>query len=91
MISVFQSCSVLAQTSRVYNKPNASKIYTSDIDNFYKAFDLALNDTDNAKKIFKKEYFSKGTKVLKIFIKLKLMTMKNLQSLSLNIKTSTHQ
>ena len=53
MISVFQSCSVLAQTSRVYNKPNASKIYTSDIDNFYKAFDLALNDTDNAKKIFK--------------------------------------
>jgi hypothetical protein len=72
MISVFQSCSVLAQTSRVYNKPNASKIYTSDIDNFYKAFDLALNDTDNAKKIFKKEYFSKGTKGLKDFYKTKI-------------------
>lgn len=72
MIIVFQSCSLLVQTSRVYNKPNSSKIYTSDIDNFYKAFDLVINDTDNSKKIFKKEYFSKGTKGLKDFYKTKI-------------------
>ena len=67
VICVFQSCSVLAQTSRIFDEPNSSKIYTSDIENFYKAFDLALNETDNAKRIFKKEYFSKGTKGLKDF------------------------
>jgi len=72
MICVFQSCSVLAQTSRISNEPNSSKIYTSDINNFYKAFDLALKDTDNAKKIFKKEYFSKGTKGLRDFYKSKI-------------------
>lgn len=70
MICIFQSCSVLTQTSRASNKPNSSKIYTSDIKNFYKAFDLALNDIDNAKRIFKKEYFSKGTKGLKDFYKI---------------------
>lgn len=72
MVSTFQSCSVLAQTSRISDEPYSSKIYTSDIDNFYKAFDLALNDIDNAKRIFKKEYFSKGTKGLKDFYKTKI-------------------
>ena len=28
------------------------KFYTSDIDNFYQAFDLACNDTTNAQRIF---------------------------------------
>lgn len=55
MICAFQSCSFLVQTSRISNDSNASKIYNSDIENFYKAFDLVLNDTDNAKRIFKKE------------------------------------
>jgi hypothetical protein len=62
----------LVQTSRVSNELNSSKIYTSDIENFYKAFDLALKDTNNAKRIFKKEYFSKGTKGLKDFYKTKI-------------------
>jgi hypothetical protein len=72
IIFVFQSCTVLSQNSRVSKEPRLSKIYTSDIDNFYKAFDLAINDTDNAKNIFKKEYFSKGTKGLKDFYKTKI-------------------
>jgi hypothetical protein len=72
IIILFQSCLVLVQTSRVSNELNSSKIYTSDIENFYKAFDLALKDTNNAKRIFKKEYFSKGTKGLKDFYKTKI-------------------
>ncbi|GEQ84999.1 hypothetical protein ULMS_05070 [Patiriisocius marinistellae] len=72
IIFVFESCSVLDQNLKVYSEPNSSKIYTSDIKNFYKAFDLAINDTINAKNIFKKEYFSKGTKGLKDFYKTKI-------------------
>ena len=72
IICVFQSCTALSQSSKVSKEPLSSKIYTSDIDNFYKAFDLALNDTDIAKRIFKKEYFSKGTKGLKDFYKTKI-------------------
>jgi len=62
----------LSQTSRVSEEPRSSKIYTSDISNFYKAFDLAINDSVNANKIFQKEYFSKGTKGLKDFYKTKI-------------------
>ena len=72
IICIFQSCSILAQNSRVSKEPRASKIYTSDIDNFYRAFDLAIIDTINSNKIFKKEYFSKGTKGLKDFYKAKI-------------------
>ena len=72
IICVFQSCTVLSQNSRVSKEPRLSKVYTSDISNFYIAFDLAINDTLNAKKIFKKEYFSKGTKGLKDFYKTKI-------------------
>ncbi|MEP2058535.1 MAG: DUF2268 domain-containing putative Zn-dependent protease [Maribacter litoralis] len=72
IIFVFQSCTVISQNLRVSKEPRLSKIYTSDIDNFYKAFDLAIKDSNNAKKIFKKEYFSKGTKGLKDFYKTKI-------------------
>ncbi|WP_298307356.1 hypothetical protein [Flavobacterium sp.] len=48
------------------------KFYTSDIDNFYQAFDLACNDTTNAQKIFDKYYFKKGTKGLDDFYKFKI-------------------
>lgn len=51
---------------------NGQKIYTSDIDNFYHAFDLACNDTANAIKIFDKYYFKKGTKGLDDFYKFKI-------------------
>ncbi len=61
-----------SQNSRVSKEPRLSKIYTSDIGNFYRVFDLAINDTINAKKFFKKEYFSKGTKGLKDFYKTKI-------------------
>ena len=48
------------------------KIYTSDVDNFYQAFDLACNDTTNAVRIFDKYYFKKGTKGLNDFYKFKI-------------------
>lgn len=69
IIFIFYSCKALSQTSE---NPSSSKIYTSDITNFYTAFDLAINDTINAKRIFKKYYFSKGTKGLKDFYKTKI-------------------
>jgi len=72
LICVFQSCAVFSQSLRVSKEPHSAKIYTSDITNFYKAFDLAINDFVNAKRIFKKEYFYKGTKGLKDFYKTKI-------------------
>jgi len=72
LICLFQSCIVFSQISRVSKEPHSAKIYTSDISNFYKAFDLAINDSVNAKRIFKREYFSKGTKGLKDFYKTKI-------------------
>jgi len=50
----------------------SQKIYTSDIDNFYQAFDLACADTINSEKLFDKYYFKKGTKGLNDFYKFKI-------------------
>lgn len=71
-ICFFKSLLALSQSSKVSKEPNSAKIYTSDIINFYKAFDLVLKDTVHAKNIFKKEYFKKGTKGLKDFYKTKI-------------------
>ena len=72
LIYLLQSCAVVSRKPFVSGEPNKSEIYTSDIDNFYKAFDLVLKDTAKANSIFKKEYFSKGTKGLKDFYKTKI-------------------
>lgn len=72
LICRLQSRAIISQTLKVSSEPQASEIYTSDIDNFYTAFDLAMKDTLKAKKIFKKKYFSKGTKGLKDFYKNKI-------------------
>lgn len=52
----------------------AVKIYSQDITNFYKAFDLALEDTSNAQSIFEQNYFDVGTKGLKDFKKTKIQS-----------------
>lgn len=74
-ICIFQSCSFVSQNSKVYKDPKESKLYTTDIDNFYKAFDMVLKDTSKAVTIFKKEYFRKGTKGLKDFYKTKIKSV----------------
>ncbi|NLR91419.1 gliding motility protein GldB-related protein [Flammeovirga agarivorans] len=58
--------------SKNSKEPISSKIYVSDIQNFYNALDLALNDTLNATSIFKENYFDKGSKGLKDFYKSKI-------------------
>ncbi|ANQ51828.1 hypothetical protein MY04_4493 [Flammeovirga sp. MY04] len=62
----------LSAFSKTSPDPAAPKLYTSDIENFYTAFDLVLKDTANANQIFKEKYFSVGTKGLKDFYKLKI-------------------
>ncbi|SFT96990.1 Predicted Zn-dependent protease [Algoriphagus locisalis] len=50
------------------------QIITSDISHFYEAFDLAKADPGNAKKIFNKHYFKKGSKGLHDFYKSKIQS-----------------
>ena len=66
------SCGILGTTPRVSETPEASKLITSDIENFYNAFDLAVRDTANAEEIFEKNYFSVGSPGLRDFYKSKI-------------------
>jgi hypothetical protein len=54
--------------------PKAVKFITSDIDNFWRAYDLAGKTVDQAKKvgIFQSEYFDKGSDGLKDFTRLRI-------------------
>jgi hypothetical protein len=53
---------------------------TSDLDNFWRAFDLAAKETDQERKIaiFQTEYLDKGSTGLKDFVRLRIKTAKNL-------------
>ncbi|UZR97417.1 DUF2268 domain-containing putative Zn-dependent protease [Chondrinema litorale] len=72
LIIFLQACSSILIKQDVSDLPANSQIITSDIDNFYNAFDLALEDTTKAEEIFKEYYFSVGTKGLKEFYKSKI-------------------
>jgi hypothetical protein len=54
--------------------PDKARLITSDIDNFWRAYDLASKETDAEKKkeIFQREYYDKGSQGLKDFITLRL-------------------
>jgi len=52
--------------------PRSSKLITSDIGLFYKAFRLAIKDTANAAHIFKEKYFLKGSIGLQDFFRSKI-------------------
>ncbi|SCY79091.1 TPR end-of-group domain-containing protein [Flavobacterium caeni] len=52
---------------KVADSPHKSKYFTTDIDLFYRAFDLALKDPARAAEIFRNEYFAKGTDGLQDF------------------------
>lgn len=72
IVLTLSSCGVLPFTQQASDSPEDSKIITSDINNFYHAFDLAVQDTANAEKIFKENYFSVGSPGLKDFYKSKI-------------------
>ncbi|MCA1557925.1 MAG: DUF2268 domain-containing protein [Acidobacteria bacterium] len=71
-----------AQTSEppVNRDPNQAKFVTSDIANFWRAFDLAAKETDREKKIaiFQTEYLDKGSTGLQDFVRLRIKSAKGL-------------
>ena len=60
--------------------PEAVKFVTSDIDNFWRAYDLAAKETDKAKRaaIFQAEYLDKGSPGLKDFLRLRIKSAESL-------------
>ena len=75
LVVLFSGIYVFAQTGSQLNRdPKTVKFVTSDIDNFWSAYDLAAKETESAKRvaIFQKEYLDKGSAGLKDFIRLRI-------------------
>src|ERR1044072_1597589 len=73
----------IAQSGPPLNSdPEAVKFVTSDIENFWRAYDLAAKETDKAKRaaIFQTEYLDKGSPGLKDFLRLRITSAENLVS-----------
>lgn len=72
----------LAQTSepQANRDPQKARLITSDIDNFWRAFDLANKESDREKRIalFQTEYLDKGSRGLKDFVWLRIKSAKTL-------------
>ncbi|HEX8638601.1 MAG TPA: DUF2268 domain-containing putative Zn-dependent protease [Pyrinomonadaceae bacterium] len=71
-----------SQTSeqQVNSDPNKARFVTSDIVNFWRAFDLAAKESDKTKKIavYQSEYLDKGTAGLRDFLRLRIKSAKDL-------------
>src|ERR1051325_4358082 len=73
----------MAQSAAQLNRePATVKFVTSDIDNFWRAYDLAAKETDKAKRIaiFQTEYLDKGSPGLKDFLRLRIKSAEDLVS-----------
>ena len=66
------SCTTLFPNRNISEIPEDAKTITTDIANFYKAFELAIQDSDNSESIFEEHYFKQGSKGLKDFYKTKI-------------------
>lgn len=78
---LFISTVSLAQSGPQLNHdPATVKFVTSDIDNFWRAYDLAAKETDKAKRvaIFQTEYLDKGSPGLKDFLRLRIKKAESL-------------
>jgi hypothetical protein len=71
---------VCAQSANVNHDPASAKFVTSDILNFWHAYDLASNEPDRARRlaIYQAEYLDKGSPGLKDFVGLRFRTADNL-------------
>jgi hypothetical protein len=60
--------------------PEKVNFVTSDIDNFWRAFDLARKETESEKKVavFQREYLDKGSAGLRDFVRLRIKSAKDL-------------
>jgi hypothetical protein len=72
--------SVFGQDAKVNADPKKAKFVTSDVDNFWRAFDLAGKETDEARKIaiYQAEYLDKGSVGLQDFLRLRIKSAKDL-------------
>lgn len=70
----FCSLPALAQRTEMNRDPEKVRFVTSDIDNFWRAYDLAAKETEREKKIaiFQSEYLDKGSVGLKDFLRLRI-------------------
>ena len=78
---LFISTVSFAQSGPQLNRdPATVKFVTSDIDNFWRAYDLAAKETDKVKRvaIFQTEYLDKGSPGLKDFLRLRINSAENL-------------
>jgi hypothetical protein len=79
---VVGASTVFAQTggAQVNRDPDKVKFVTSDIDNFWRAFDLAMKETEREKRIaiFQTEYLDKGSAGLRDFLRLRIKSAKDL-------------
>ena len=81
LLIVFISTMSFAQSGAQLNRdPAKVKFVTSDIENFWRAYDLAAKETDKAKRIaiFQAEYLDKGSPGLKDFLRLRINSAENL-------------
>lgn len=70
-----------AQSEPQLNRdPEKVKFVTSDIENFWRAYDLAAKETDKAKRVavFQTEYLDKGSPGLKDFLRLRIKSAETL-------------
>ncbi|MBK7873522.1 MAG: hypothetical protein IPJ74_24095 [Saprospiraceae bacterium] len=79
--SMFLLLSLLVVTSlyaqRNNKDPRKAQLITADLDNFWKAFDLAQKDTAHAEKIYTEHYFDIGSEGLKDFARSRFSGMKS--------------
>ena len=78
---LFISTMCVAQSGPQLNRdPDMVKFVTSDIGNFWLAYDLAAKETDKAKRvaIFQSEYLDKGSPGLKDFLRLRIKSAETL-------------
>ena len=78
---LFVSTVALAQSGPQLNRdPATVKFVSSDIKNFWRAYDLAAKETDKAKRvaIFQAEYLDKGSAGLKDFLRLRINSAETL-------------
>jgi hypothetical protein len=78
----FSAANIFAQTGerQINSDPNKVRFVTTDIDNFWRAFDLAAKETDRAKKIeiYQTEYLDKGSAGLRDFLRMRIKSAKDL-------------
>src|SRR5918912_187453 len=74
--------SIFAQTQspHVNSNPDKAKFVTSDIDNFWRAFDLAMKESDRERRIaiFQAEYLDRGSPGLRDFLRLRIKSARDL-------------